>query len=77
MARRRVPTGAAWGQNPPGPESRCSPWNKAVAGASTEHKWGYVASWLYGHEQAFTRWCCWGPSSLPRVPVKLLTFWGN
>lgn len=32
MARRRVPTGAAWGQNPPGPESCCPPGNKAVAG---------------------------------------------
>lgn len=32
MARRRVLTGAAWGQNQPGPESRCPPWNKAVAG---------------------------------------------
>lgn len=70
MARRRVLTGAAWGQNQPGPESRCPPWNKA----GRKHRWGYAASRLYGHEQVFTRWCCWDPSSLPRVPAKLLTF---
>ena len=41
------------------------------AAAGSKHRQaeeqGYAATGLYDHEQAFTSWCYWGPSSLPRV----------
>lgn len=50
--------------------------NRAAAGS--KHRWvqeqWYAATGLYDHEQAFTGWCYWGPSSLPKSVSLCITY---